>query len=351
MRRLTGSLVNLTDRAILRVAGDSSARFLQGLCSQDMLALQSADSPAALPAAFLSPKGKVLCETIVTRREKSEFLLDCHKDVAKSLMRLLIRHRLREPLAIEDVSASHQAVAYLPPAAAASADTRTGDAECPGDLLPSFFPDPRFAAMGHRAILESSCKDAHSQDIPTSDLEDYHLWRLRCAVPEGPADLPVDQILPLHANLDLLNFVSFNKGCYVGQELTARTKHRGAVRRRFFSVLAVDATDSAKVTAAEADLQGLAVGSPLVSTAPLDAALGEEEVFAVMAQQPGKDESKQVGVLHSVMQNLGLCLLRCEGAFNEAEAFAQAPLPEGTQLTSASGRLRLLLRAPPYAFK
>merc|ERR1712150_148592 len=56
-------------------------------------------------------------------------------------------------------------------------------------------------------------------------------------VPEGPADLPVDVMLPLHGNLDLLNFVSFTKGCYVGQELTARTKHRGAVRRRLFSVM------------------------------------------------------------------------------------------------------------------
>merc|ERR1712127_403179 len=92
--------------------------------------------------------------------------------------------------------------------------------------------------MGQRAIMEEGEVGTLLSGGAAADLAAYHLWRVCCTIPEGPADLPVDTVLPLHANLDLLNFVSFNKGCYIGQELTARTKHRGAVRKRFFSVFA-----------------------------------------------------------------------------------------------------------------
>ncbi|CAE8625750.1 unnamed protein product, partial [Polarella glacialis] len=368
MQRALGSLVSLTDRSILRVAGTGSAKFLNGLCSQDIIGLAPGQSAAAV---FLSPKGKVLCETLVVASATDELLLDCHKGVATSLLRLLIRHRLREPLAVEDVSAQHRAVAALPAAAASTARVASGQGELDGHdegssaSLPSaFVPDPRFAAMGHRAILPLQDASALLESSLASSslvLADYHRWRLCCAVPEGPGDMPVDQVLPLYANLDLLNFVSFSKGCYVGQELTTRTKHRGAVRRRIFSVVAVG-DESEELSAMQKLLQGVEPDSPLPAAClqpaargialPAGAAAGEDdEARQVRSLQPGTEqaESKKVGVLHSSSGNIGLCLLRCDGAFNTAESFREAPLAADSQLSTGAG-LRLALRAPPYAF-
>merc|ERR1712070_1353876 len=104
------------------------------------------------------------------------------------------------------------------------------------DVPADFVLDPRFAALGHRALLDTEVANGLLSE-GGAELSDYHFWRMCCAVPEGPIDLPVDVALPLYGNLDLLNFISFKKGCYIGQELTMRTKHVGAVRRRFFSVV------------------------------------------------------------------------------------------------------------------
>jgi len=104
-------IVRLHNRAVLRVAGAGSATFLQGLCTQDVNVLAS--QPAA-PAAFLSPRGRVLCDTILVARDTNEFLIDCHAAMSKSLLRLLLRHRLREPLEIQDISSTYAVVAKLP---------------------------------------------------------------------------------------------------------------------------------------------------------------------------------------------------------------------------------------------
>ena len=75
------------------------------------------------------------------------------------------------------------------------------------DAPSQFFADPRFGGMGHRAILPVS-----QVPVASGELSDYHFWRVCCGVPEGPRDLKIDEVMPLHANLDLLEFISFSKG-------------------------------------------------------------------------------------------------------------------------------------------
>lgn len=77
-------------------------------------------------------------------------------------------------------------------------------------------------------------------NILVEDEQVYNQWRMINGVAEGAVDLPFEDSLPLEANIDLLNGVHFNKGCYVGQELTARTHFRGQVRKRIMPVIAVD---------------------------------------------------------------------------------------------------------------
>lgn len=209
-----------------------------------------------------------------------------------------------------------------------------------------FFVDPRFAAMGRRAILPVS------QALPASGkLSDYHFWRICCSVPEGPRDLKIDEVMPLHANLDLLNFISFTKGCYVGQELLTRTKHRGAVRRRIFTVVAADQDASTELLR---KVQELKRTDPLTAdlVVPTTESLepSDDKDMVIFGQAGAAGEPKQVGTLLTTSQNMALCMLRCEGAFNEVSSFEQAPLPENMKVISASGALHFLVRAPPYVF-
>lgn len=211
--------------------------------------------------------------------------------------------------------------------------------------LPDFFADPRFGGMGHRAIVPVS---EVSESDATGKLSDYHFWRVCCAIPEGPRDLKIDEVMPLHANLDLLDFISFSKGCYVGQELLTRTKHRGAVRRRIFTVIGADGDDGEL----KEKLQEMKRTDPLSHkfVMPIKESLqpeGEKDV-AIFGQTDG--EPKQVGTLLTTSQNLALCLLRCEGAFNEIANFERAPLPENMKVMSSSNALHFVVRAPPYVF-
>lgn len=337
---LASRLVALSDRAILRVAGEGSGTFLQGLCTQDVL--RRSGELAALPAAFLSPKGKVLCDSIIKQQDSNEYLVDCHSSVIGSLKRLLVRHKLRQPLTIDDVSKGYHSMALLPPGAATDAAGSAPSAEPPSD----FFVDPRFGGMGHRAILPAS-----QVPMASGKLSEYHFWRVCCGVPEGPRDLKIDEVMPLHANLDLLDFISFSKGCYVGQELLTRTKHRGAVRRRIFTVVACDAS----AAPAREKMQQVKRTDPLTTefVVPTTESLqpSDDKDVVIFGQTKGDTkEPKQVGTLLTTSGNLALCMLRCEGAFNEVSSFEHAPLPENMKVISASAALQFLVRAPPYVF-
>jgi folate-binding protein YgfZ len=93
------------------------------------------------------------------------------------------------------------------------------------------FRDPRLAELGWRSIGPAE----ELQRTANASLSDYHRHRLALGVPDS-ADLPPDQVFPLDAGFEELNGVSFRKGCYVGQEVTARMKHRGTARRRIVVV-------------------------------------------------------------------------------------------------------------------
>jgi len=344
-------IVRLHNRAVLRVAGAGSATFLQGLCTQDVNVLAS--QPAA-PAAFLSPRGRVLCDTILVARDTNEFLIDCHAAMSKSLLRLLLRHRLREPLEIQDISSTYAVVAKLPSKALPTSQGIS--AMEAGDVPEGFFRDPRYAAMGHRSIVHTT-EDDRRLDGVSDNVSLYDFWRLCCVVPEGPADLPVDSALPLHCNLDLLNFVSFSKGCYIGQELTTRTKHKGAVRKRFVFVASASSDPQAFMDGLRVEPYAPVSASVLQSvdsqSLPVQASeQGNDDADGaqtVRMQLPGSDSWQPVGILHSVANNVGLCSLKIGHTMNHAEDFKQPVLPTGARLSTAGG-IPLGMRPPPYAF-
>jgi tRNA-modifying protein YgfZ len=211
---MTTQAAMLEDRGVLRVAGEEAASFLQGLLTNDVVDLAVG---AARYAALLSPQGKVLFDFLVLRipaESGAAFLIDAPSAQLAELARRLGFYRLRAKVAIADESAE-RAVAAL-----------WGDApaEPPDGFL---FVDPRDPRLGWRAILPRPAAVAIGGGV-----EAFEAHRIRLGVPRGGVDFAYADVFPHDANLDLLHGVDFEKGCYVGQEVVSRMRHRGTSRKR-----------------------------------------------------------------------------------------------------------------------
>jgi hypothetical protein len=187
----------LQDRALIRLSGEDVRGFLQGLVTNDVA--------GGLPvwAGLLSAQGKALFDFLVWA-DGDDLLIDCEDQAAGDLARRLTMYRLRRPIVIErELELSvHWSLAG-------------GEGA----------PDPRLSALGRRWLA--------SDDGPA---EGWRAHRLRLGVAEGRAELGDGANLWLECNAAELNGVSFNKGCYVGQENTARMNWRQKVNRRLFVV-------------------------------------------------------------------------------------------------------------------
>lgn len=203
----------LKDRAIIALSGADTRTFLQGLVSNDVDTVVPG-RPAY--AALLTPQGKILFDFLIVDDGAGSLLLDCPAPTHEALIQRLALYRLRAKVEIKP------------------RDDLAVFASWDGARLPGIsFDDPRLPALGRRSIA------------PMADGSDGYLaHRLALGVPEGP-DFGSDKTFALDAGLDELHAVAFDKGCYVGQELTARMKHRGTARKR---ILLVESTDKFALT-------------------------------------------------------------------------------------------------------
>ncbi len=215
---------HLQSRAVIRLSprdqSEDVRAFLQGLVTNDV--------SGALPvyAALLSAQGKAIFDFLVWEGEAGALLLDCEADIADDLVKRLSMYRLRRAIDIvrDDTLAAHWS---LEPQAGA-------------------VPDPRLAALGYRWLSHPSGASADTA---------YLAHRLSIGVPEGHTEL--GEILWLETNAVELRGVSFEKGCYVGQENTARMNWRQKVNRRLV-VVPLEDSDEQRRRAAYPEL-GLAV--------------------------------------------------------------------------------------------
>lgn len=190
----------LADRALLRLSGEEVRPFLQGLVTNDVSQL-APERP--LWAGLLSAQGKALFDFLLWA-EGEDVLVDCEAEAAAELARRLVLYRLRRKIAIEP--APLLSVHWAPGGQAG-------------------VPDPRLAALGRRWLA------------PAADAaEGWREHRLRLGVTEGRGELGSDRTLWLECNAAELSGVSFAKGCYVGQENTARMNYRQKVNRRLVVV-------------------------------------------------------------------------------------------------------------------
>lgn len=200
---------SLSHRAVLSFTGTDRASFLQGLITNDV---QTLKDTTAVWSALLTPQGRWLSEFFLYNTP-DRILMDCPADHAEMLAKRLSRFRLRADVQIEST----------PLQIITGAENR----QLPQNALTSA-PDPRCDGAGWRAIMT---EPDQSGETPAEFLE----RRLTLGLPDV-MDFESEQTLALEANMDLLHGVSWKKGCYMGQELTARTHYRGLVKRRLLPV-------------------------------------------------------------------------------------------------------------------
>ncbi len=232
MTDITG--VILDQRGIIAVTGPEARTLLQGLITNDVDAVAP---DRAIYAALLTPQGKFLHDFLIAQAGET-LLIDCEGSRRVDLLRRLMMYRLRAKVDLIDATDDWTVVALTGEGAAA----KLGLAQEAGVSVAYdggvAFVDPRLGRLGVRMIMPKARADAALDTLADKRgaTEDYEALRLALGVPDGSRDLEVEKTFLLESNAEALHAVDFDKGCYVGQELTARTKRRANLKWRLYPV-------------------------------------------------------------------------------------------------------------------
>ncbi|MBB6252336.1 YgfZ/GcvT domain-containing protein [Nitrospirillum iridis] len=275
----------LSDRGVLALTGPDARTFLQGLITNDV---RRVGPGQAIYALFLTPQGKFLHELFVAAQVDAEgaetLLIETEAARAPDLLRRLSLYKLRSKVALADVSGQWAVAVALDATSNGAPGTAWTVGTPDGPAL--VYADPRHAGLGLRLLLPRAAAEA----LPDAT-DGYVRRRLELGVPDGSRDLVPEKSIPLENGMDTLSAVAFDKGCYMGQELTARTHYRALIRKR---LMRVEAPDGAALPAP---------GTPVV--------WGEREV----------------GEMRSAVGARGLALLRVEDVEKPEAALTSGGVP------------------------
>jgi len=222
--KITKTLL-LNDRSLFQIHGPDSFNFLQSVITTDISPLKEGK---AVASCLLSAQGRILFDFLIYPGgyEKTfSCIFDCHKIEKDELIKKLTLYKMRDNVEIKDVTDQLIAINI--------------------DNEEKAFRDPRHKKLPFRAIVtKGKMGKSSSYD------EIYKQNRLKLCVAEGPEEIPRGEALPLDFWMDKTTQVSFNKGCFIGQEVTARVYHRNKIRRRLIVV------DSRTTITSEAELPG-----------------------------------------------------------------------------------------------
>jgi len=270
-----GTFVLLEDRGVLSVSGPDRCPFLQGLVSNDV---EKVSSEAVRYASLLTAQGRYLHDFVMVEAGESIWL-DAEAYRLGDLKKRLSVYRLRTKVSLEEKPELAVAAVFGEHAQAALAlHNAPGAARVFGSGVA--FVDPRLSALGARVILprDRARMALDALGFAEAGFATYDRLRLSLGIPDSTRDLVPEKSILLEAGFDELNGIDWQKGCYVGQELTARTKYRGLIRRRLMPV----------------EIRGPAPGPGTIVTA----------------------DGREVGEMRSSREEFGLALLRIEAVLD-----------------------------------
>ncbi|KAL5211314.1 hypothetical protein ABZP36_022161 [Zizania latifolia] len=342
----------LASRAVVRFAGPEAARFLRSLLTNDLVSSTPSSSqpryaptpnaPARAPppayAALLTPQGRFLYDLFLYRpapqsqvldhtgsapqtgekpkedrdveEEPGEVLADVDTAEVDELLACFKRYRLRSKVEIDDVSkdflcwqrfghnVEHTGPSTQEPEAQSigwgqSVDLAAESAAQGNGHGWEWFKDPRLDCLGYRGIFPADTLPTLVESDKEADEHHYLLWRIENGVAEGSTEIPKGEAIPLEYNFAGLNAISFEKGCYIGQELIARTHHRGVIRKRLMPLMFLDESGQ------EIE-QAVAPGSEVVDM----------------------ESGKKIGVVNTALGCRGMGLLRLEETLKQNSSLA-----------------------------
>lgn len=218
---MKNTYIPLTHRTLLAISGEDARNFLQGLISNDVNKLSQ---ESALYALMLTPQGKFLYDFFIYPHNDKIFL-DCSALRIEEIKKKLTMYKLRSKVVIEDLSNEFEVVAVSPDWSGAS------------------FPDSRSPQLPNRTVVKKSdYSEFENVGLSMGKVSDYEEIRINLCIPSDE-DMGFDKSFPLEFEMDKHNAIDYQKGCYVGQEVTARTHYRGTLRKKPFVVTADENTD------------------------------------------------------------------------------------------------------------
>jgi folate-binding protein YgfZ len=224
----------LDRRGVVSVGGEDSTAFLQGLVSNDV---EKITGEHTAYGALLTPQGKFLYDFFMVYHDGA-VILDSEGDRLEGLIRKLKMYKLRSKVDLSDETDTFSIFALYGKDALSTLGltTELGATKVLGDGI--VFTDPRLSEMGARAILPTAQARSIIEGLGFSEaaIEVYDSHRISLGLPDGSRDMVVEKAILLENGFDELGGVDWNKGCFIGQELTARTKHRGLIKKRLIPV-------------------------------------------------------------------------------------------------------------------
>jgi folate-binding protein YgfZ len=231
---MTDGYVVLPERGLIALRGPDARSLLQGIISSDVGRVTATSSSYG---ALLTPQGKYLFDFVIFQTN-DVLMLDTERERVADLLRRLLLYRLRAKVEIEDCSERLEVAAVLGERIAArlGLPEQAGAARAEAGGVMSI--DPRLTALGGRTVLPRghTAKVLEAMGLAPLPHGAYELTRLAQGLPDGSRDLVVERSTLLESGFEELHGVDFQKGCFVGQELTARMKYRGLVRKRLMPV-------------------------------------------------------------------------------------------------------------------
>ena len=219
-------------RDILEISGGDQRSFLQGLISQD---IGKVTPERSVYSTLLTPQGKYLHDFIILQ-EDDRLIFDCEKERSADLAKRLSRFKLRADVSLTPRS-DMQVFAVFGDGANKTLGLAPGEGSTARTGAILLTVDPRQPALGCRLVGPKAEVQAllQAREIQPAGFDAYEQLRISLGVPDGSKDLEIEKSILLESNIDDLHGIDWEKGCYMGQELTARTKYRGLVKRGLFA--------------------------------------------------------------------------------------------------------------------
>ena len=233
MTAITNNYIHLSYRTVLKISGSDRKTFLQGIITND---INKVTNDNAIYALMLSPQGKILYDFFILESEDCYWLdiATIHKD---AILKKFAMYKLRSDVEIIDQSDSYQSVALF--GDGVSKEIEIGQSYnvkkfCKGNA----YLDPRDNTFGARAIIETenNFQSFKAKEFSENDISLYEKKRIHAKIPEADIDFISGEAFPLDFGLDTLNAIDFKKGCYVGQEVTARVHHKSSPKKAVYKV-------------------------------------------------------------------------------------------------------------------